>query len=64
MEEIESKFTGVHGTKLTGGIDPTPSRTCFATGTADSEAWRGSGGDLGQWGRQGTSRGTGVDGEE
>jgi len=42
MKEIESKFTRVHGTKSTGGIDPTPSRTCLAGGTADPEAWRGS----------------------
>jgi hypothetical protein len=43
MKEIESKFTRVHGKKSTGGIDPTPSRTRFAGGTADPEAWRGSG---------------------
>jgi hypothetical protein len=64
MKEIEGKFTGVHGSKTIGGIDPTPPRTCFAGGTADPGAWESSGCRSTKRRRQRASVGHGGGGEE
>jgi hypothetical protein len=64
MEEMESKFTGVHGANRSVGLIPHLQGVDFLVARQIPELGEAPGVDLWQGGGRWESRGMGVDGEE
>jgi hypothetical protein len=64
MEEMESKFTGVYGANQSVGLIPHLQGVDLPVARWIPKLGEAPGVDLSARGRQGWSRGTGVDGEE
>jgi hypothetical protein len=64
MEDMESKFTGVHGANRSVGLIPHLQGSDWPVARRIPKLGEAPGVDLRQGGGRGVSRGAGVDGEE